>query len=61
MKFVVYELERVDIVPSDYPYTDYRVFLTKIKEFDTEGEAIKYCKEKCSKRRRYTYLPVFGG
>jgi hypothetical protein len=61
MKYKVYYLERRDLDLGNEMYVDYRYFLKEEAVFDTEEEAIEYCKKKADKNKSLTILPVYGG
>lgn len=61
MKYKVYYLERRDLDLGNPMYVDYRYFLEEVAVFDTEKDAIEYCKKDAKKNRSLTILPVYGG
>ena len=61
MKDRVYYLEKRDLDLGNDMYVDYRYFLEEVAVFDTEKEAIEYCKKEADKNRSLTILAVYGG
>jgi hypothetical protein len=60
MKYRVYYLEKRNYLGNEM-YVDPRCFLEELAVFDTEKEAIEYCKKEADKIRGLTILPVYGG